>query len=116
MQRLARAKHGLFIGLGLAGLWFLADLAGAALAIGFLFDFTLASLVLVVVAMLAHVGLGALVGALAGALWPARWDLPVRRRHLRWGAAALAVLIAGGGYLSRQGRQLPELPPRPPVT
>ncbi|MED5463643.1 MAG: hypothetical protein VX699_03240, partial [Myxococcota bacterium] len=60
-------------GAGIALLHFVADLFGASLAIGWLFDASVDGLLLLSVVPVTVALAGALVGALVGMIYPRRW-------------------------------------------
>ncbi len=112
--------RGLLLGACLGGLYFLADLAGALMAIGFLLDRTASQLVLLAVAG----GTTVLLTTLAGGCFALAWTRlpaalrqrlrPSRRLGLALSMVAL-VLVTISSYASRRTRQLPELGQKPPV-
>ncbi len=114
MSARRRATMGARLGAAIGAGYFVADLTGALLAVGWLFVPSPGGLALVGIGGLVAVALGAGLGALAGPLWPARLVLPPRR------ALALGVLsalgVAAGSFALRHGRNLEAPGARPPVS
>ncbi len=116
MSRFSRSARGAAVGLIVATWLFLADLAGAALAIGWLFDTTLDSFVLLGVAYAVAAVIGALTGAVIGAFWPVAWQLPPARLAVRIAVfVVLTASVVGAGFAVRRARNLPPRPERPAV-
>ncbi len=115
----ARLRRGLLAGSAVATLYFVADLTGASLAIGFLFDPTWAQVVLLLVAGSVTIAAGGVLGAIAsavgGPLWPKRWHFRMPRRWLYIAAVLAAAATGVGGYALRVDRQLADPGPRPQV-
>jgi arylsulfatase A-like enzyme len=108
-----RFFRGLKIGAFFAALHFTMDLIGATLAIGFLFDPTLASTILVLIAFLISLTLGACLGAIVGIVTPAKvWNLKPPRRGLMTGLILVALSITLLSYNLRAKRQAPTLAKR----
>ncbi|MEO1173466.1 MAG: sulfatase-like hydrolase/transferase, partial [Myxococcota bacterium] len=80
-----------------------SDLAGAFIAIGFLFDAKWETFVLLAIAAVMAMGLGAAVTAALSILWWPRVDGSSSR--VRSALAGIAVVVAVLGYFARAGRQ-----------
>lgn len=93
-------------GVGIALLHFFADLLGASLAIGWLFDASVDGFVLLSVVPVTVALAGALVGAVVGMLYPRRWTFSLSKRVTSVLGVLLAIGITFGGYTTRKGRQL----------
>jgi arylsulfatase A-like enzyme len=115
MPRIRHAKTGAAVGAKIGLLAFAADLAGAFLAIGALFDPRPAALAPILVAAVSEVVVFAIVGASLGLAWPAsHWPKPGRRlRQVAF--TTLAVVVCLSGYAVRRGHVAPPLPSRPPL-
>ncbi len=98
--------------MAVGGVYFLANLFGTFLAVGWLFDPTWQSALLLVPPALACLAIGAGAGAAIGLIW--RWS--PSRRAVRVALASFALLIAALGYGFRAGRNLVPPPERPPVS
>ncbi|MEC9464667.1 MAG: sulfatase-like hydrolase/transferase [Myxococcota bacterium] len=98
----------------LAMLYFIGDLVGAFLAIGDLFEATPGGFVLLSIAFLNALMLGAGVGAILGLILPARIRERVRLPRPMLGL--LTVLVATSAYSLRVDRQVETLPARPELT
>ncbi|MFC1612099.1 sulfatase, partial [Myxococcota bacterium] len=110
--RLGRIPHGLGWGAIIATMYFCANLMGTFLAIGWLFDATWGSFLLLICTGSAVVTIGMLVGAVVAISWPRRWRF--QRHPLQWAALAfLVVIVAACGYALRADRNLPALAERP---
>lgn len=97
-------KTGAFFGLLVAAVFFFADLLGASFAVGWLFDPTIDSALLVAVAGVAELFVGAAAGALISLGWPRRWQLGSRSAVALF--VGFFVVVALSGYFGRLGRNL----------
>ncbi|MEE8409732.1 MAG: sulfatase-like hydrolase/transferase [Myxococcota bacterium] len=109
-----RIRRGALLGALTGAIFFVADVSGALLAIGSLFDPKPASVVLVLIAGAVEIGVALTAGALLGALWTRRIALSVTP-PVPLALVVFAVIVASGGYAIRRGRALPDPPPRPAV-
>ena len=101
-----RLLRGLKIGMFCSTLHFTMDLLGATLAIGFLFDPTIDSTVLLLIAFLSSLVVGAVLGAGLGVITPTRiWSFRPARRNVLIGTILVALTISLLSYQLRAKRQ-----------
>ncbi|MEM6533512.1 MAG: sulfatase-like hydrolase/transferase [Myxococcota bacterium] len=90
------------VGSGLGAGFFVADFIGALLAIGFLFDPKWETYVLLVIAAIMAVVVGALAAVLLATVW---WPRRVSSQLATWGLVAGGLTVVALGYVARSGRQ-----------
>ncbi len=103
-----RSRWGAALGVRFGLCFFAADLLGASLAIGWLFDPTIDSTVLVALAGVLQVGVAVIVGVVVGFAWPVTRRPKYRLLNiLLVGTFVLATAI---GYVGRVSRNISPLP------
>jgi arylsulfatase A-like enzyme len=104
------------LGLALALVHFCADLLGAFLAIGFLFDARPGSFALLALAGLSSAFIGIMLGAILGVFWPAKLRFRLSRQVLTLVGVFLFIGIGFSGYTLRASRHIDPLPERPALS